>query len=119
MSMANGRHSVQFLVNDQEYDMQRIDLVSRVNEVEIWEIVNHSDMDHPFHLHGTQFQVVEREFDGVVTPVSFRAWQDTVNLRSSEIVRIKAVQRWPGLRMFHCHILEHEAMGMMGQLKVV
>lgn len=119
MSMVNGRHSMLFLINDQEYDMQRIDLVSRLNEVELWEIVNRTDMDHPLHVHGTQFQVVEREFEGVVTPAPFRAWQDTVNLRANEIVRIKTVQRWPGLRMFHCHILEHEAMGMMGQLKVV
>ncbi|MHC8309826.1 multicopper oxidase family protein [Pseudomonas sp. GT1P32] len=119
MNMANGRHRMQFLINDQEYDMGRVDLVSKINEVELWEIVNRSDMDHPFHLHGTQFQVVERELDGVITPAPFRAWQDTVNLRSNEIVRIKTVQRWSGLRMFHCHILEHEATGMMGQLKVV
>ncbi|QAY93166.1 multicopper oxidase family protein [Pseudomonas sp. ACM7] len=119
MNMANGTHRMQFLINDQEYDMGRVDLVSKINEVELWELVNRSDMDHPFHLHGTQFQVVERELGGVITPAPFRAWQDTVNLRSNEIVRIKTVQRWSGLRMFHCHILEHEATGMMGQLKVV
>lgn len=119
MSMAGGRHSMQFLINGKEFDMQRVDLVSRVDEVELWELVNEADMDHPFHLHGTQFQVVEREFEGLVTPAAFRAWQDTVNLRSGETVRIKTVQRWPGLRMFHCHILEHESVGMMGQLKVI
>lgn len=119
MSMAGGRHSMKFLVNDRQFDMKRIDLLSRVNQVELWEIVNESDMDHPFHIHGTQFQVIEREVDGKVTPEPYRAWRDTVNLRSGETVRIKLVQRFKGVRMFHCHILEHEGAGMMGQLKVV
>jgi bilirubin oxidase len=86
--------------------------------VELWEIANESDMDHPFHIHGTQFQVTEREFEGQVTPEPFRAWRDIVNLRPGETVRIKLVQRFKGLRMFHCHILEHEGAGMMGQLLV-
>ena len=118
MSMAGGVHSMQFLVNGQPFDMDRIDLRSRVNTVELWEIVNDSDMDHPFHIHGTQFQVLEREFEGQVVAEPFLAWRDIVNLRSGEIVRIKTVQRMKGLRMFHCHILEHEAAGMMGQLMV-
>lgn len=36
-----------------------------------------------------------------------------------ETVRIKLVQHFKGLRMFHCHILEHEGAGMMGQLQLV
>lgn len=119
MSMASGRHEMKFLVNGKQFDMQRIDLVSRLNQVELWEIVNDSDMDHPFHIHGTQFQVIEREFNGKVTPEPYRAWRDTVNLKSQETVRIKLVQHFKGIRMFHCHILEHEGAGMMGQLKVV
>jgi bilirubin oxidase len=119
MSMAGGRHAMKFLVNGKQFDMKRIDLVSRVNQVELWEIVNGADMDHPFHLHGTQFQVVEREFDGKLVPEPYRAWRDTVNLKPGETVRIKLVQHFKGVRMFHCHILEHEGAGMMGQLKVV
>jgi bilirubin oxidase len=119
MSMTGGQHRMDFLVNGKSFDMKRIDLTSHVDEVELWELVNQSDMDHPFHLHGTQFQVVEREMDGKITPAPFRAWQDIVNLRSGETVRIKTVQHWRGLRMFHCHILEHEAAGMMGLLKVL
>jgi bilirubin oxidase len=119
MSMEGGVHTMQFLVNGKEYDMQRMDLVSRVNEVELWDLVNQSDMDHPFHLHGTQFQVVDSVMNGVRTRRTFRARNDTVNLRSGETVRIKTVQRLRGVRMFHCHVLEHENAGMMGQLKVV
>jgi suppressor of ftsI len=119
MSMAGGVHSMKFLVNGKRFDMQRVDFTSRINEVELWEIVNESDMDHPFHIHGTQFQVVEREIDGQRTPEPLLAWRDIVNTRSGETVRVKLVQRHKGLRMFHCHILEHENAGMMGQVKVV
>ncbi|MDD5479735.1 multicopper oxidase family protein [Rhodoferax sp.] len=119
MSMAGGVHSMKFLVNGKNFDMQRVDFTSRINEVELWEIANDSDMDHPFHIHGTQFQVVEREVDGKVTPEPLLAWRDMVNTRSGETVRIKLVQRHKGLRMFHCHILEHENAGMMGQVNVI
>jgi bilirubin oxidase len=119
MSMAGGQHSMKFLVNGRQFNMNRIDLVSRVNQVELWEIANESDMDHPFHIHGTQFQLVEREFDGKVTPAPYRAWHDIVNLRPRETVRVKLMHRFKGIYMFHCHILEHEGAGMMGQLHVV
>ena len=113
MSMANGQHSMQFLINGKSFDMARIDFISRTHEVELWEISNQSDMDHPFHVHGTQFQVVETERNNVRTVAPYRAWKDTVNVRSGETVRIKIRQDFPGLRMLHCHILEHEVQGMM------
>lgn len=119
MSMAGGVHSMKFLVNGKNFDMQRVDFTSRINEVELWEIANESDMDHPFHIHGVQFQVIERELDGKRTPEPLLAWRDIVNTRSGETVRVKMVQRHKGLRMFHCHILEHENAGMMGQVQVV
>lgn len=113
MSMANGQHSMQFLINGKSFDMARIDFMSRTHEVELWEISNQSDMDHPFHVHGTQFQVVEAERNNVRTIAPYRAWKDTVNVRAGETVRIKIRQDFPGLRMLHCHILEHEVQGMM------
>mgnify|MGYP000022215055 FL=1 len=113
MSMANGQHSMQFLINGKSFDMDRIDFISRIHEVELWEISNQSDMDHPFHVHGTQFQIVETERNSVRTVAPYRTWKDTVNVRSGETVRIKIRQDFPGLRMLHCHILEHEVQGMM------
>lgn len=109
---------LQFLINDQRYVHDRIDFEGQVGVVEQWEIVNGSAMDHPFHIHGTQFQVVSRDFEGetIIEPVL--AWKDTVNLRHTERVTIRFRQDWPGLRMFHCHILEHESLGMMANLMV-
>jgi len=119
MSMAGGHHSMRFLLNGKQFDMRRVDETGRAGEVELWEVINEADMDHPFHIHGGQFQIVEREFDGQVTHPPQRAWKDTVNLKAGETVRLRMVQAYPGLQMYHCHILEHEDQGMMGLLKIV
>jgi bilirubin oxidase len=109
---------MKFLINGASFDMNRVDEVSKVGQVELWEIANQADMDHPFHVHGTQFQVVEREKDGAVTKPTYRAWKDTVNVAARETVRILLRQDLPGQRMYHCHILEHEDLGMMGIVDV-
>jgi len=108
-----------FMINGASFDPQRITLSSQRGEVERWSIENRTDMDHPFHLHGTQFQVLEREQEGIAKPEPYLAWRDTVNLQPGETVRIATVQEQAGDRMFHCHILEHEDLGMMGTLRVV
>jgi FtsP/CotA-like multicopper oxidase with cupredoxin domain len=108
-----------FMVNGAIFDPSRVSLTSRRGEVELWSIENRTDMDHPFHLHGTQFQVIEREWGAVKTPEPYRAWRDTVNVQPGETVRIATVQEMGGNRIFHCHILEHEDLGMMGTLKVI
>jgi FtsP/CotA-like multicopper oxidase with cupredoxin domain len=119
-ALANGMPAgMTFMINGATFSPGRVTLVSRRGEVELWSIKNRTDMDHPFHLHGTQFQVLERKANGATAPEPYRAWRDTVNVQPGETVRIAAVQSTPGERMFHCHILEHEDLGMMGTLKVV
>ncbi len=72
-------------------------------------------MDHPFHLHGFQFQVLERNG----RPEPFPSWKDVVNVRRQETVRLVVrFDDFPGKWMFHCHILNHEDQGMMGILEV-
>jgi len=107
-----------FTINGRSFDMNRIDATSRVGAVELWEVVNPTGMDHPFHVHGTQFQVVERVRGGSQTPAPYLAWKDTVNVAAGETVRFRIRQDSAGLRMYHCHILEHEDQGMMGVLAV-
>lgn len=118
MSMPSGSMGMKFLINGASFEMNRIDEVSKAGQVELWEIVNDADMDHPFHVHGTQFQILEHEKDGKVTAPSYRAWKDTVNIVGGETVRILLRQDLPGPRMYHCHILEHEQLGMMGIVDV-
>ena len=114
-----GGGMMSFLIDGKSFDPSRVDLTSRVNEIEQWTIENRSSMDHPFHLHGTQFQVVSRSRGGVTVAEPFLAWRDTVNVAALETVVFKVVQRQLGKRMYHCHILEHESQGMMGVLEVV
>ena len=107
-----------FTINGRRFDMERIDAESRVGEVQRWLVQNASAMDHPFHLHGTRFQVLSRTTRGREIPEPRLAWKDTVNVRPGETASIAFVHEHPGLWMYHCHILEHEDAGMMGVLRV-
>jgi bilirubin oxidase len=118
MAMGAGGMEMGFMINGVSFDMSRVDVVSKTGQVELWEIANPADMDHPFHVHGTQFQVIESERNGKVAKPPYRAWKDTVNVARGEIVRILLRQDRPGPRMYHCHILEHEQLGMMGIVDV-
>lgn len=105
----------QGFINGLRMDMQRVDVSAPLGATEIWQVENVVGMDHPFHLHGFQFQVLDR--DGVPEP--FRSWKDTVNVPKHQTVRfIVRYDNFPGMWMFHCHILDHEDHGMMGVLEV-
>ena len=54
-----------------------------------------------------------------MAPYPYLAWKDTINTRAGQTVRLKIKQSQKGLRMYHCHILEHEDLGMMGQFELV
>ncbi len=105
----------QGMINGKMMDMARVDVSTKVGATEIWEIENIVGMDHPFHLHGFQFQVLDR--DGV--PEKYRAWKDMLNIPKHSAARIIVrYDDFPGKWMFHCHILDHEDHGMMGVLEV-
>jgi FtsP/CotA-like multicopper oxidase with cupredoxin domain len=88
----------------------------RVGELQVWDLVNETGQDHPFHLHGFFFQIVEE--NGEPPPVL--SWEDTVNVPSKGQVRIAWLpDDRPGEWMYHCHILEHHAMGMMAHFDVI
>ena len=107
-------------INGDVFDMNRVDERGVTNQDEVWEIYNRPDMMggmvHSFHLHGTQFRILTR--DGALPPLNERGWKDTVALESGERVRILVSFDEPGLFMYHCHILEHEDNGMMGQIEI-
>lgn len=118
MDMKEPRGGVLFLINGKRHDMSRIDLKSKIHDIEEWTIFNNSHMDHNFHIHGAQFIVQSHELNGKKTQPDYIALKDTINLRPHEKLTIKIQQNLPGLRMYHCHIIEHETTGMMGQLMV-
>ena len=69
---------------------------------------------HPIHLHGHSFRVIKRNGK----PTAHKEWQDTVLMPPHETAEIAFVADNPGDWMFHCHVLEHQAAGMMATLRV-
>lgn len=112
-----GQFSINGRLMSENYINERI----QFNTTEIWELTNTSPMMHPFHVHNGQFQLLDR--DGEPPPANEMGWKDTVKVGPGELVRI--VMRFTDYRdeenpyMYHCHILEHEDRGMMGQFVVV
>ena len=117
MGMMGGGMSI----NGAAMDMNVINERVPVGQWEIWEIANASMMAHPFHIHNVQFRVIDR--DGRAPPPLETSLKDTVIVNPREQVRL--LLRFeehtdPDLPyMYHCHILEHEDAGMMGQFVVV
>ncbi len=107
-------------INGKAFDMQRIDFAAKKDSFEVWQISNPSMMIHPLHIHNTQFRIISRNGR---KPAAFEAgYKDTVVVQRDEVVRLLvptgpyADARQP--YMYHCHILEHEDGGMMGQFVV-
>lgn len=113
-----------------------------VGTTEIWNFYNLTDDMHPMHTHESRFLILDhRPFDvqafidhngkdgpledPVVTwtgdayppPEEERGLKDTVKVKAGECTRIKVqFGPYPGLAVWHCHMLEHEDNDMMRPL---
>lgn len=104
-----------FLINGQAYNHDRLDTQVQLDTVEDWEITNTGMMDHPFHVHNNAFQVISLNSQ----TESLLAWRDTVLVPRGETVRIRIPFRdFAGKTVYHCHVLDHEDLGMMGNLMI-
>ncbi len=108
-------------INNKQMNINVIDEFMTLNDIEILDIQNTSNMDHNFHIHGAFFQLLTR--DGLVPRVYETGLKDTVYLPANS--RVEAIIQYSQATvagapyMYHCHILEHEDAGMMGQFTVV
>jgi FtsP/CotA-like multicopper oxidase with cupredoxin domain len=117
-----------WLLNGRQYEMGVVaeDENVWVDEPTAWEFANLSPIPHPMHIHNVQFQVVERTASPYSSYASVRegfvdsGWKDTVAVWPGERVKV-AMTFGPhlGMYMYHCHILEHEDMGMMRNLLIM
>jgi len=89
-------------------------LVLRKGRSCVLRLVNDTQWHHPTHLHGHSFRVLTRNG----APTRHREWLDTVMLDPRERVEIAFVADNPGDWMLHCHVLEHQASGMMTCIRV-
>ncbi|MEY3011644.1 MAG: hypothetical protein RIT45_379 [Pseudomonadota bacterium] len=71
--------------------------------------------EHPFHLHGQFFTILERQGQPVTDEPGLK---DTVLVPGMSKVKIRAYFDNPGRWMAHCHILEHAELGMMSEIVV-
>lgn len=106
-----------FAINGRPFDMHRIDERVRLGETEIWE-VSSDMMAHPFHIHGVHFEVLSR--GGRAPLPRDRGLRDTVLVQEPVELLVRFTQPSGAAPfMYHCHILEHEDAGMMGQFHAV
>ena len=102
-----------FTIDGRSFEMDRVDIEVDIDTIEEWTIVNDSMMDHPFHLHVWPMRVV-----GAVAAAD-QGWRDTVNVPAGGSLTVRIpFHDFTGTAVYHCHILDHEDMGMMGVIRV-
>ena len=102
----------------------------KLDTLEVWELtndMNQSGFPHPIHVHGLQFQVLERlvndsnrpQWQSINEGYVDAGWKDTVLLMPGERVRILLkFEDYTGTYLYHCHNLEHEDGGMMRNFQI-
>jgi blue copper oxidase len=119
MGMRRG-HGQTMGINGRSFAMDRIDVTARLGTAEIWEIsTGGMPMAHPFHIHGASFRVLSK--NGLNPARHESGWKDVVLIDEHAEVLVRFDNPAPRSMpfMYHCHILEHEDHGMMGQFAVV
>ncbi|MFN8674882.1 MAG: multicopper oxidase family protein [Thermomicrobiales bacterium] len=105
-----------FLVDGRQFDPDRVDQRVRLNAVEEWTIVNDDVSDHIFHIHTNPFQVTQVNGEALATPV----WLDTVTVpRQGSVTYRTRFLDFTGKLVLHCHMMNHEELGMMQIVEIV
>lgn len=113
-----GEHHNILTINGSAMNMSTINERVTKGKMELWTITADM-MPHPFHVHGVSFQIVTH--NGQPPATEDQGWKDTlvVTKEPSEILmRFNHIATDEFPYMYHCHILEHEDAGMMGQFTV-
>lgn len=110
-----------YLINSTPFNMQVVNDTILLDDIEIWEIYNETDVAHPFHIHDVQFYILE--VNGAPAPPHLRGKKDVVLSLPGDSIRF--IAKFEDFAddnipyMYHCHNLFHEDAGMMGQFLVV
>ena len=109
-------------INGVSMDMNVINETIPLNQLEIWNVTNNMMVEHNFHIHATHFVVLERNGSSSNVLESEKGYKDTVYLASGDnvklLVKMTDYSDANTPYMYHCHFLEHEDNGMMGQFVV-
>ncbi|MFI9173096.1 multicopper oxidase family protein [Streptomyces lincolnensis] len=116
----DGRPHPRAYIDEKLYDHDRVDTEIRYGATELWTVRNVNRLaPHNFHMHLVQFRVMERN-GRPVTGGPEGGLKDTVTLLAGETVKLQATfTGHRGTYVYHCHMLDHSAMGMMATMKIV
>jgi FtsP/CotA-like multicopper oxidase with cupredoxin domain len=131
-SFAISASMMRLLLNGRTFELEGVaaNEIVQLGTLEAWQFTNQGStggmmggaMAHPLHVHGVQFQVVDRQvssqfasaWETVRSGYVDDGWKDTVLLMPGESVKLLLrFEDYTGLYVYHCHILEHEDQGMM------
>lgn len=87
--------------------------VMKLGKTYVLRLQNETENDHPIHLHGMTFKVLNSD-----TRDLMQVFSDTTLLRSHEVIEVAVVADNPGEWMFHCHVIEHQKTGLAGYFRV-
>ena len=122
LAITGGGADGPFVFNDLPFDMERIDQAVSLGATEAWTVGAGSLISHSFHIHGVQFRLVARSGDPAKVKPWEQGWKDTFYLPIGETVTF--VTRFDEMAdasypfMYHCHMINHEDEGLMGQFIV-
>ncbi|KAB2914468.1 MAG: multicopper oxidase domain-containing protein [Bacteroidetes bacterium] len=110
-----------FTINGKVFNMDSINIRTKLNNVEVWRLVNQTGVAHPFHIHDIQFYVLS--VNGNPPTPDQAGKKDVVLIQPNQSVSI--ITKFEDFAhasipyMYHCHVLHHEDDGMMGQFLVM
>jgi FtsP/CotA-like multicopper oxidase with cupredoxin domain len=106
-----------FFIDGKKFNPSRIDHRVKLGSVEEWTIENtHEHDDHVFHIHTNPFMVTHLNGKPLATP----QWRDTaiVERKGGSLTFRTRFLDYTGIYMLHCHMMNHEEMGMMQTVEV-
>lgn len=110
-----------FYINNKSFNMDSINIITYLNNVEIWKLTNATMVAHPFHIHDVQFFVLD--INGSSPPPQYQGLKDVILVKPRDTVRF--ITKFTNFTdqmvpyMYHCHLLHHEDEGMMGSFLVL
>ncbi|MGB0888008.1 MAG: multicopper oxidase domain-containing protein [Vicingaceae bacterium] len=111
-----------FLMNGETFIHHHVNDTVQLGATEIWSLTNQTGIAHPFHIHDVQFQILT--MNGQSPPAELAGWNDVVLVKGN-FSNVRFIAKFEDFAsdtvpyMYHCHMLPHEDMGMMGQFIVV
>jgi bilirubin oxidase len=110
-----------FFMNETPFNMDSVNIITYLNNTEIWTLTNSTMVAHPFHIHDIEFFVLD--INGNPPPPEYQGLKDVILVKPNDTLRFitKFITFSDPMvpYMFHCHLLHHEDEGMMGSFLVM